>query len=678
LDRGVYLSQTLDEILEAFPEAEDDAASLTTQLEELFACLYDHGIAVYDSEDEATAANEEPGEAGRGGDAPDLSDISTDDTIGLYFSEVSRVPLLTPDEEVELAKRLERGQEARRQLARNGRDPQERARLKRLIAQGEIVGSASRCYGGRQAGDPASRGGGSRMKSAPTVGSMLQDSGLEESSRHHFEALQADFFSNRALIIAANRGPVTFRTAEDGNLRFQRGEGGLVTALIGLCRHADAVWIACARTEADAIWREGNVAVAHDSTVRVQFLSPEPSAYEGYYNVIANPLLWFLQHSMWDVPRAPVIDRATWQAWEEGYVTVNRLFADAIAKQVIATSRPTLVMLQDYHLYLVARFLRQRLRPRERPTILHFVHIPWPGPEYWRILPPAMRQAILDGLCAVDVLGFQTREDGLNFIRTCESHLPRAHVNFKRGRVWYRNHATHVRDFPISIDVKALKQLAGSPEVAEYRLEIQDVVGNRQLILRLDRIEPSKNIVRGFQAFEEMLEFYPEHREQVVLLALLVPSRIEVDEYQDYLDDLMAAAGRINARYGTSEWEPVRILVGENYPRAVAALQLYDVLLVNAIADGMNLVAKEGPVVNQRHGVLILSERTGARQQLEPGALVISPCDVYATAEALHQALVMPPEERRERAERLRWLIEREDIAAWLGRQLETVAELNL
>ena len=516
------------------------------------------------------------------------------------------------------------------------------------------------------------------MRSAPTAGSTPQDPGLEESLRHRFEALQADFFSNRALIIAANRGPVTFETTEDSSPRFQRGEGGLVTALIGLCRHTDATWIACARTEADAAWREGSVALADGCEIRVQFLSPETSAYEGYYNVIANPLLWFLQHSMWDVPRAPVIDRATWQAWEHGYVAVNRLFADAIAEQVLATSGPTLVMLQDYHLYMVARFLRDGLRPRERPTVLHFIHIPWPGPEYWRILPPAMRRATLDGLCAVDVLGFQTREDGLNFIRTCESHLPRAHANYKRGHVWYRNHATHVRDFPISIDVESLRQLSESHEVVEYRSEIQEFIGDRQLILRIDRIEPSKNIIRGFRAFEEMLDLYPEHRRRAKFLALLVPSRMEVDEYRDYLDDLMATAGRVNARHGDSEWEPVRILVGENYPRAVAALQLYDVLLVNAIADGMNLVAKEGPIVNQRHGVLVLSERTGAHQQLRPGALVISPCDVYATAEALHQALTMPPEERQERAERLCWLIEREDIATWLNRQLETVAELDL
>jgi trehalose 6-phosphate synthase len=485
--------------------------------------------------------------------------------------------------------------------------------------------------------------------------------------------------SERTLVIAANRGPVVFERAADGGFDIQRTGGGLVTALTGLTQHADTIWIACAQTEADAIWREGSVPLADSGhQMRVQFLSPEKSAYEGYYNVIANPLLWFLQHSMWDVPRAPVINRATWLAWGEGYVVVNRLFAEAIAHHVRASSRPTLVMLQDYHLYLAPRFLRERLRRQERPTLLHFIHIPWPGPEYWRILPPAMRQAILEGLCAVDVLGFQTEEDGLNFLRTCETHLPGANIKYKRGRVWYRNHASYVRDFPISLDVAALRQLAASPAVARYRSHIKGIAGGRQLIVRVDRSEPSKNIVRGFQAFEEMLELHPEHRGGVKFLAILVPSRLEVNEYQDYLNELMAAAGRINAIYGSSEWEPVRVLVGDDYPRALAALQMYDVLLVNAIADGMNLVAKEGPIVNQRDGVLILSEGAGARQQLASGATVISPCDVYATAEALHQALVMPQEERQKRASRLRWLIERDDITDWLRRQLDSVVELNL
>jgi trehalose 6-phosphate synthase len=244
--------------------------------------------------------------------------------------------------------------------------------------------------------------------------------------------------------------------------------------------------------------------------------------------------------------------------------------------------------------------------------------------------------------------------------------------------VAYRNRVTYVRDFPISVDVPALKRIAESPEVEQFRTQLETDIQDCQLIVRVDRTEPSKNIVRGFQAFGEMLELHPEHRGKVKFYALLVPSRLEVEEYQNYHDELTAAAGWVNARYGSSEWEPVRILTGESYPRAIAALQLYDVLLVNSIADGMNLVAKEGPVVNQHSGAVVLSERTGARQQLEPGALVISPCDVYATAEALHQALTMAEEERAVRAARLRRLVEENDINQWLASQLETLKSLGL
>jgi len=490
---------------------------------------------------------------------------------------------------------------------------------------------------------------------------------------------QDEYISRRSVIIATNRGPVTFQKDGDGELKFQRGSGGLVTALTGLIGDINATWISCANSDEDNEWSKGQIPLTQsEDTIYLKFLSPDEGAYEGYYNVIANPLLWFLQHSMWNVPYVPVINRGTWEAWEDGYVTVNELFAQAIIEQLETKPKPVLVMLQDYHLYLVAHFIRTSIPPRDRPTILHFTHIPWPGPEYWGILPPTMRHSILEGLCAADVLGFQTNDDALNFIRTCETYLPRASTNYKLGRIWYRNHATHVRDFPISIDVETLNQLANSPEVEDYRSEIEDMVEDRKLVLRIDRIEPSKNIVRGFQAFEELLDLYPEYCEQVTFLALLVPSRLDVEEYHDYLDRLMAAAGQVNANFGTQDWEPIRIMVGENYPRAIAALKKYDVLLVNSIADGMNLVAKEGPIVNELDGVLILSERAGARQQLASGSIIISPCDVYATAEALHQALSMPAEERLVNADRLRWMIERNDINAWLRQQLDAVSELNL
>jgi trehalose 6-phosphate synthase len=491
--------------------------------------------------------------------------------------------------------------------------------------------------------------------------------------------MDAGFFDDRSVIIASNRGPVTFKYDEDGKLQFQRGAGGLVTAFQGLFQRMDATWISCAHSEADKEWHEGPISFgAEAGSVYAIFLAPDQEVYDGYYNVISNPLLWFLQHSMWDLPREPIIDRNTWDAWENGYKQVNRLFAEEIVRRIRASTKQPVVMLQDYHLYLTARNIREQLSWREKPTLLHFTHIPWPGAEHWRILPPTMRQAIMDGLCATDILGFQTREDSLNFIRTCESFLTGASVNFKHGWVWHRNHLTHVKDFPISIDIKTLKEASDNENTREFGIEIDKMVQDRQLIIRIDRIEPSKNIIRGFQAYEEMLEIHPEHLGKVNFLAILVPSRAGISEYQDYQDALMAAAGRVNSRFGSSEWEPVRLLIGEDYLRAIAAEQRYDVLLVNAIADGMNLVAKEGPIVNQKNGVLVLSERTGASQQLREGAIVISPVDIYATAEALHQALIMPAAEREERSTKLRWLIERDDINAWLDHQMEAVIELNL
>ena len=269
---------------------------------------------------------------------------------------------------------------------------------------------------------------------------------------------------DRSLIVVSNRGPVGFSRVEDGSVKINRSGGGLVTALLGLAQNVGITWVASALNELEEEWGRGELALDESGrSIDLHLVPLEPAVYDGYYNTISNPLLWFLQHSMWDFMSAPTITRDTWQAWEEGYVAANQQFANAVAQDIRSAPNRALVMLQDYHLYLLPRMLRKLLRQTRRSkrfTLTHFVHIPWPGPEDLRILPSGMRQAILEGLTAVDVLGFQTREDGLSFLRSVESHLPRAHVNYKHGRIWHRNHATVVRDFPISIDVSALKNLA--------------------------------------------------------------------------------------------------------------------------------------------------------------------------------------------------------------------------
>jgi trehalose 6-phosphate synthase len=228
-----------------------------------------------------------------------------------------------------------------------------------------------------------------------------------------------------------------------------------------------------------------------------------------------------------------------------------------------------------------------------------------------------------------------------------------------------------VRHYPISIDVDAVRRNAYSKEARVHDRYLPSFY-NEYTVLRVDRAEPSKNIVRGFHAFGRFLEAHPEFVGRVNFVAILVPSRLDVLEYQDYLDDVSSVAGRINARYANVEtsWQPINLILGENYPRALAAMKWYDVLMVNSIIDGMNLVAKEGCLLNERNGVLILSEGAGAAVQLGDDALMIAPADVEATADAIYQALTMPLPERRRRADNLRRAVESDDVAKWFREQL--------
>jgi trehalose 6-phosphate synthase len=300
-----------------------------------------------------------------------------------------------------------------------------------------------------------------------------------------------------------------------------------------------------------------------------------------------------------------------------------------------------------------------------------FIHIPWPGLDAWRVLPAQIRDAILNSLLQADRVGFQTNKDAFNFVQTCRFYLDDAHSRGTRDTIYYEGRETKVLAYPISIDAQQVDSLANEPPTLLLKTQLINFIGDRKLILRVDRIEPSKNILRGLEAYRTLLETHPEHRGKVQMMALLVPSRMEVGEYQDYLRDIMSEAGMINAKYSTSLWEPVRIVVGDNYARAIAAMQLYDVLLVNPLADGMNLVAKEGAVVNRKDGVLVLSEHAGAFYELGEHALTVSPFDIYGTANALHHALDMPPEEKRKRAEALRALVKKANIRNWFNDQVD-------
>jgi trehalose 6-phosphate synthase len=471
------------------------------------------------------------------------------------------------------------------------------------------------------------------------------------------------------IIIVSNRGPYSFSRNEDGSFETQRGSGGLVTALGALAEKHEVLWVASAMSKADHEWAEEHQGQAVNvDDIYLRLITPRKRQYEQYYNVISNPLLWFIQHELWNIPRTPSITAETWRAWRRGYTAVNRQFAHAVADSIPDTDRPVIVLPQDYHLYLLPAFLRELVG--DNVQIQPFVHIPWPGIDAWRILPGKMRDEILTSMLQADRVGFQTTKDAFNFVQNCRFYLPEVHSRGTRDTLFHGDKTTKAQAYPISVDVKRTEGLVEEAQTKLLKSQLINIIGDQRLILRVDRIEPSKNILRGLEAFATLLESYPEYRGKVKMLALLVPSRLEVDEYQDYLRDIMAQSGLINAQYSDPFWEPIRVIVGDHYHRAIAAMQLYDVLLVNPIADGMNLVAKEGVLVNEKNGCLILSEHAGAFYELHEDALIVSPFDVYGTSEAIHEALTMSSTERERRAEGLRTVVQNAGVQHWFDDQV--------
>ncbi len=470
------------------------------------------------------------------------------------------------------------------------------------------------------------------------------------------------------VVIVSNRGPFAFSFRE-GELRLKRGSGGLVTAISAVARDYDVLWISCALSKGDREWlSQVGDGVQTVEGMKIKLVIPNPAQYHAYYNVISNPLLWFVQHQMYDTPRSPVLDETVWNAWSEGYAAVNRQLAQAVADSIDGLDGQVIVMPQDYHLYLLPRFLREQVG--DQVIIQSFLHIPWPGADAWRVLPLAMRRDLIDAMLHADRLGFQTERDTRRFLQTCADTLTDVRVVKPWRGISYHGHRIDAAPYPISVDPAFLHEKLQSPEVQRHVRQFSNRYRDHKLLLRIDRVEPSKNILRGFMAFRNFLHAYPEYQGKIDLLALLVPSRTEVSEYRHYLRDIMTLIGEINSTLGDGEWEPVRVLLGNNYNRAIAALSLYDMLMVNPLADGMNLVVKEGAALNQRDGVVILSDEAGAAEELGDAPLLISPYDVYATREAIYRALTMPAEERHERAARLAAQVQQNDIHRWFARQI--------
>jgi trehalose 6-phosphate synthase len=478
------------------------------------------------------------------------------------------------------------------------------------------------------------------------------------------------------LIIVSNRGPLQFERDENGERTLRRGGGGLVTALSGLVSHRDALWIASAMTDEDVAVSEeegGPVELSIDGIdYRVRLVGSDPQAYDRFYNVIANPILWFIQHYLWDLSNAPDIRQQELDAWDFGYQEVNRDIAEAVLEQIEGQERP-LVMLHDYHLYTAPGMIREA-----RPDVFlhHFVHIPWSQPDSWRILPSRIREAIFEGMLANDIIGFHTHAYCINFLRCCDELLEDVDVDYVNAEVRHNGRKTLARAYPLSIDAKRLERAAESPEVAEAEREVLER-RRKHLIIRVDRADLSKNVLRGFTSFDTFLTQHPEFREEVTFIAHLQPSRQDVPEYTEYLERIEALVAVVNHNHGTTDWMPIDLRIYENFHDAVARYKHFDLLMVNSLFDGMNLVAKEAPAVNTRNGVLMLSENTGSHEELYDYVITVNPFDIQAQADAIYRALTMPADERRELSEGLKEIIYSRNPGDWVDDQLHDIEQLR-
>ncbi len=500
----------------------------------------------------------------------------------------------------------------------------------------------------------------------------------QKDDRHaRLRELCAEMLAARRLIVVSNRGPVEYRLTQDGQVQARRGTGSLVTAFSPLMREMPFTWIASAMGEGDRrVWEnnQGGAIPAGLPGARFsrRYVNTPRRVYHKYYNTFCNPLLWFLQHYMWSSSYTPTIDSTVYDAWDNGYAEVNRSFAKAVVEEAKGGSGPVCVMLHDYHLYLVAGHVRKEL---PEALIHHFVHIPWPASGHWELLPAYMRRSICQSLCSADIVCFQTRRDGQNFLQTCEEFLPGAQVDYASRSISLDGRQTRVKVYPLAINVDEVRHIATSPRALDYERQLSALPGGKTIV-RVDRAEPNKNILRGFRAYEILLQRHPELRGQVKFLAFLVPARTHIRQYQRYLEEIQEMVKAINGTYGTAEWQPIHLFMENNYIQAIAGMRLYDVLLENAVSDGMNLVAKEGPVVNGRDGIVVLSEATGAYPQLAQGVLPVSPADVEGTMQAMYEALTMPAEDRQRLRALLVEAIEREDITHWFQRQFEDLHAL--
>jgi trehalose 6-phosphate synthase len=444
---------------------------------------------------------------------------------------------------------------------------------------------------------------------------------------------------------------------------------GLTSGLAAVAADGGALWLCAALSKADreAASLPGGTGTA-PGEVPVRMLDIPDGVFRAAYNAIANSVLWFIHHLLFDTPNQPQFGaafRADWSA----YVKYNEMFAAALAQECAPGTR---VLIQDYHLSLAPRLLRDRC-PAAR--IAHFEHTPWAPPDYFKLLPDEVAVAILDGMLGADHAGFLAERWAGAFLDCCEAVLG-ARVTrgtAGTGQVAYRGRVTEVAVHPLGVDAAELRARGRADDVRGHARALAEAARGRQLIVRVDRTELSKNIVRGLAAYRELLATRPEWHGRVTHLAFAYPSRSDLAEYRAYTARVGELAAEINAEFGTPDWEPLILEVRDDYPRSLAACGLADVLLVNPVRDGMNLVAEEGPILSERGCALVLSREAGAAELIGTAALLVNPYDVSATARALHAGLIMPAAERQRRSATIAGAAAARAPRRWLAEQVEAL-----
>ena len=450
--------------------------------------------------------------------------------------------------------------------------------------------------------------------------------------------------AERATVIVSNRGPVSFRRDPDGALEGRRGAGGLVSGLAPLVAGTSTTWVAAALSEED---REASASgVVEADGLRVRTVALDPEDLRQAYDVVSNRTLWFAHHGMLDHFREPTFDAAWYAAWG-AYRRVNRAFAEAVAD---LAPEGAVVLVQDYHLTLVAAALAER-----RPDLVcvHFSHTPFARPAELAVLPESVRAELMGGLAAHAACGFHS-ERWAGAARGCARAVGHELTTFVS---------------PLGPDPADLASSTAAPACGEALARLDGLVGDRAFLVRVDRIELSKNILRGFLAFDHLLASRPEWRGRVVFGAFVYPSREGVEAYRRYREDVDRTIAEVNERWGTEDWTPIVYEPDDDYLRSVAALRRADAVVVNPIRDGLNLVAKESVLLNERDAVLLLSEGAGAWDELADDVVPIDAWDVVAAAGSLHRALAMGADERAERAGRLRRAVAGRTPARWFADQ---------